>query len=97
MSAPIDPRPVPTPINIYERDTLEDFDDLEDTQPSVFWPEGDDDFGEAPTIPGMRMRADGSVVFDESTLGADDEPQWDGVLRAVAVAVRRVFSSHSIS
>jgi len=94
MSAPLNQRP----SDVFDRDTLEDIDDLEDTQPSVFWPDREDEFWDAPTIPGLRMRADGSVVFDDSvTSEGDAERQWDRVLRAVAVAVRRVFSSHSIS
>jgi hypothetical protein len=97
MSAPINPRP--GPADVLDRDTLEDIDELEDTQPSVlWWPDRDDDFWDAPTIPGFRMRADGSVVYDDSAKSAgDDDEKWDRVLRAVAVAVRRVFASHSIS
>jgi hypothetical protein len=96
MSAPLNPRP--SPGDAFDRDTLEDIDELEDTQPSVLWPDRDDEFWDAPTIPGFRMRADGSVVYDDSVKAADDaEQQWDRVLRAVAVAVRRVFASHSIS
>jgi len=71
-----------------------DFDD-EDTQPSLGFPAADDDFSDAPTIPGFTLRADGSVVRDRDghTLG---EGQWDRVLHAVAIAVKRVFASHSI-
>ncbi len=96
MSAPINPRP--GPADVFDRDTLEDTQELEDTQPSVlWWPDRDEDFWEAPTIPGFRMRADGSVVHDASAKSAGDDETWDRVLRAVAVAVRRVFASHSIS
>jgi hypothetical protein len=73
---------------------LPDFDD-EDTQPSVLLPDADDEFADAPTIPGFTWRADGSLARELDD-GALAEGQWDRVLRAVAVAVKRVFASHSI-
>jgi hypothetical protein len=42
------------------RDVPLEVDELEDTQPSVVLPEADDDFCDAPTIPGFRLRSDGS-------------------------------------
>jgi hypothetical protein len=96
MSAPINPRP--GSAGVLDGELLEDIDELEDTQPSILWPDRDDEFWDAPTLPGFRMRSDGSVVYDDAvTSSCDDEHQWDRVLRAVAVAVKRVFASHSIS
>lgn len=80
-----------------------DFDD-EDTQPSIPLPGAEEDFGDAPTVPGFSFRADGSVRRE---LGGHQgqvarqremlrEGQWDRALRAVAFAVKRVFASHSI-
>lgn len=97
MSAPIIPRS--SHAGLFERDTLEDIDEFEDTQPSVLLPDEmiDEDFGEAPTVPVFRVRSDGSVErHRESAALVRDDGQWDRVLRAVAVAVKRVFASHSI-
>ena len=96
MAAPIVQPPRST--EIWERDTLEDIDEFEDTQPSVFLPDADDEFGDAPTLPGFRLRSDGAVAFDERAdeLMADDG-QWQRALRAIAVAVKRVLATHSIS
>jgi hypothetical protein len=68
----------------------------EDTQPSMLLPDADDDFCDAPTIPRFTLRADGAVVRDAARAGRVAEGQWDRALRAVAVAVKRVFASHSI-
>lgn len=68
----------------------------EDTQPSMLLPDADDDFCDAPTIPGFKLRADGAVVRDAARAGRVAEGQWDRALHAVAVAVKRVFASHSI-
>jgi hypothetical protein len=80
---------LPQPFS--QPDPQPDFDD-EDTQPSLGFP-SEDDFSDAPTIPGFTLRADGSVIRERHELG---EGQWDRVLRAVAIAVKRVFASHSI-
>jgi len=83
---------LPEPFS--QPDQQPDFDD-EDTQPSFGFPVSEDEFGDAPTIPGFTLRGDGSVVRgrERHELG---EGQWDRVLRTVAMAVRRVFASHSI-
>src|SRR5690348_7616697 len=73
-------------------------DELEDTQPSLVLPDAEDDFADAPTIPGFQWRADGTVARQLDDQGGETaaEGQWDRVLRAVAVAVKRVFASHSL-
>jgi hypothetical protein len=70
-------------------------DELEDTQPSLILPDAEDDFADAPTNPGFQWRADGTVARALAD-HAGAEGQWDRVLRAVAVAVKRVFASHSL-
>ncbi len=96
MFARLLPRIDSSSTELLERDTLEDIDEFEDTQPSVLLPDADDDFGDAPTLPGFGVRARGSFQFGGSIATAGDDGQWDRALRAVAVAVKRVFASHAI-
>lgn len=77
-------------------DAPADCDEIDDTQPSIVLPDADEEFWDAPTVPGFHLRAGGSVERDLVEQGAAADGQWDKVLRAVAVAVRRVFASHSI-
>jgi hypothetical protein len=88
----------PKPSRLPARDVPLEVDELEDTQPSVVLPEADDDFCDAPTIPGFRLRSDGSLEHAgaEPDLDALREGNWDRVLRAVALAVKRVFASHAL-
>jgi len=85
------PEPLPEAVPQPE------FDD-EDTQPSLGFPNAEDDFSDAPTIPRFTLRTDGSVIreLDARDGHSLSEGQWDRVLRAVAIAVKRVFASHSI-
>lgn len=92
MSAPIHHKVVSDPADLFEPEMPGDIDEFEDTQPSVLLPDADDDFCDAPTIPGFNLRADGSLERER-----DGAYRWDRALRAVALAVKRVFASHSIS
>jgi hypothetical protein len=98
LSAPVIPQRPATAAVPLDPDTLVDVNEFEDTQPSVVLPDDDDDFSDAPTIPGFRLRAYGLIERDRHASERDvlHDGQWDRVLRAVAAAVKRVFASHSL-
>jgi hypothetical protein len=74
---------------------LDDDGELEDTQPSIGLPPlADEAFYDSPTLPGIQLHPV-AAGDHEGSPGPVRDGQWDRVLAAVALAVRRVFTSHS--
>jgi len=68
--------------------------ELEDTQPSGTLPPLEDEaFSDAPTLPGVHFAPSEPNALPAHASVRDGH--WDRVLAAVALAVRRVFASHS--
>ena len=68
--------------------------ELEDTEPSGTLPPLDEDaFFDAPTLPGVHLAPSEPRALPPHASVRDGH--WDRVLAAVALAVRRVFASHS--